>query len=292
MIEINWAPINSSEFVWDITTENVSSITSTIDSNYAIISNLWLVFNFYTILYQQYWNYISSHNLDDLANKSISKYNTPLSNWWIIQNTRFDDIIFNIDLTLTSNNLENLEKEISDIKRMFNSQIKLYKNTNNKESYIDIVLTDFQVWDVLISWTNINLSFISLNPFWKEWNWITKFFEGINWPLNTSLIINDSDYSVNLTTIIQLKTISDDITSLTIELNWYSITFNHTCLENDIIIYDGNLDKLFINWNETRFKWNFLPFPILTPWSVKLSYTWWWSIDLYNMYILYDKIIL
>ena len=292
MFEINSSPINDVKYYWEINEENVSSFWVNINSKYAVVSDLGHVFNFSTICKQKYWNYINSHNLEDLPSISISKYETPLRNWWIIQNKRFDDFVFNISITITSNNIENLEQELRDIKTIFNSKFRLYKQNNSKDNYINVVLTDFSIWNKLLSWTDIRMSFLTLDPFWIEWNWSTEFFESLSWELNTTLIINDSDYEVDLTTIIQIKEKTWTVNQLFLELNWYEIEINQTLNVWDVIVFEWSKNKLYINWVETIYKWSILAFPILKPWTVKLTYSWWWSLDLYNMYILYDKISL
>jgi len=293
MFEINSHPINYTPFVWELDNLWISSFSSEIKSDYALISNLWGVFNFNSICYQKYWNWLLEHNFDDLPSINISKYDTPLRNWWIIESSSFEDFIFNIKFIVTSDSLSNLEKEINDIKTIFNGKwIKLYKNNLWKGNYINVKITDFSIDKKLLSWTNINVSFVSVDPFWLEWTWATQFFEEISWNLDTTLIINDSSEEVDLWIIIQIKTITDLINKLKINLNWYEIEINKVLNNGDIIVLEKKTWYLYINWIRNTYKWNLLPFPILTPWQFKIVFEWWWSVDLYNTYILYDKIVL
>jgi|GEM_PF-3308848 hypothetical protein len=56
-----------------------------------------------------------------MADIDIIKYETPLRNGGIIQNQRFIEKIFHIKITLYSNTIENLQKEIQAIKTAFHS---------------------------------------------------------------------------------------------------------------------------------------------------------------------------
>ncbi len=292
MFEINSHPINYTPFIWELDNLWISSFSSEINWEYAILSNLWNIFNFNSICYQKYGNWLLEHNFDDLPSISISKYDTPLRNWWIIENTRFDEFIFNIKFFITSDNLLNLEKEINDIKTIFNSKIKLYKKNLEKDNYINVKITDFKIDKKLLSWTNIDVSFISMDPFWNESTWATQFFEELSSNLDTTLIINDSSHEVDLWIIIQVNGITGVINKTILNLNWYEIEINKTLSIWDIIVLEKKTWYLFINWIRDTYKWNLLPFPILTPWQFSITFEWWWTMDLYNTYILYDKIIL
>lgn len=292
MFEINSHPINYTPFIWELDNLWISSFSSEINWTYAILSSLWNIFNFNSICYQKYWNWLLEHNFDDLPSISISKYDTPLRNWWIVENTRFDEFIFNIKFFITSDNLLNLEKEISDIKTTFNSKIKLYKKNLEKDNYINVKITDLKIDKKLLSWTNIDVSFISMDPFWGESNWATQFFEELSWNLDTTLIINDSSHEVDLWVIIQVSELTGLINKTILNLNWYEIEINKVLNNWDIIVLEKKTWYLFINWIRNTYRWNLLPFPILTPWQFSITFDGWWTMDLYNTYILYDKIIL
>lgn len=292
MFEINSHPINYTPFIWELDNLWISSFSSEINWNYAILSNLWNIFNFNSICYQKYGNWLLEHNFDDLPSISISKYDTPLRNWWIIENTRFDEFIFNIKFFITADNLINLEKEISDIKTTFNGKIKLYKKNLEKDNYINVKMTDLKIDKKLLSWTSIDVSFISMDPFWTESNWVTQFFEELSWNLDTTLIINDSSHEVDLWVIIQVNEVTWLVNKTIINLNWYEIEINKVLNNWDIIVLEKKTWYLFINWVRNTYRWNLLPFPILTPWQFSITFDGWWTMDLYNTYILYDKIIL
>lgn len=292
MFEINSHPINYTPFIWELDNLWISSFSSEINWTYAILSNLWNIFNFNSICYQKYGNWLLEHNFDDLPSISISKYDTPLRNWWIIENTRFDEFIFNIKFFITADNLINLEKEISDIKTTFNGKIKLYKKNLEKDNYINVKITDLKIDKKLLSWTNIDVSFISMDPFWTESNWATQFFEELSWNLDTTLIINDSSHEVDLWVIIQANEVTGLVNKTIINLNWYEIEINKVLNNWDIIVLEKKTWYLFINWVRNTYRWNLLPFPILTPWQFSITFEGWWTMDLYNTYILYDKIIL
>ena len=161
-----------------------------------------------------------------------------------------------------------------------------------KDNYINVKITDLKIDKKLLSWTNIDVSFISMDPFWGESNWATQFFEELSWNLDTTLIINDSSHEVDLWVIIQVSELTGLINKTILNLNWYEIEINKVLNNWDIIVLEKKTWYLFINWIRNTYRWNLLPFPILTPWQFSITFDGWWTMDLYNTYILYDKIIL
>lgn len=293
---INKNPINSVEFIGTLQNEEIiTSFWNTILWKYAYLSDYWYIFNFNTILCtkQTYWNYLSDKNFDDMANIEISKYDNSLKNGWVIQRKRASETIINLKMTITSNNITNLEKEIRQIKSIFNWKWKLYKKEFDRELILDVTLAEaIKVWEKLLVGTELDISFLSVSPFWKTKNWISINYESQTIPLVWTLTITDSDDPTPLKTIVQIWNITGLVNTLFLNLNDYIIEINQTINKGDIITFDWVKEKVYVNWSEVFYKWIFNDFPINTPANIWFNYSWWWNIDNYNLYVLYDKIAL
>lgn len=292
---INENHLNQTTFLWDLWwNESVSSFWVEITSKYAFLSKTWQIFNFNTFCrWQKYWNFVRDQDFENMADIEVSSYQSPLRNWGILQSRRFSQKIFNIKMTITSDNIENLEKEIQQIKSIFNRWGQLYKKHHNRESIVNVVLSEpIKVWPMRLIWTDLDISFLSLDPFWKNQIWTTKFFENQTWPLDTTLIINDSDDKVEITWIVQIGSVTGVIDRIELTLNDYTVSINHEIISWDIIEFDTKNRTVKVNSEKVFFEWEFEDFPIWIAGSVKMNYSWSGTIDSYNLYILYDKIVL
>jgi len=296
---LNSTVFNDNEILQDtILWEEISSFSSEYKGKYSFKTKLGSIFNFNTIVWdcrgndsRKYGNTLDDHNIEDMADIDIIKYETPLRNGGIIQNQRFIEKIFHIKITLYSNTIENLQKEIQAIKTAFHSWGELYKKEYNRESYINVKLEwGVKVWKILLSGTQIEFDFISLDPFFIQRNGTTKFYENQTEPIDGTLVINDSEYPPILTTIIQFWN-TTWVNNIKLELNGYELEVNETIPNNAILIFNGEENKVTLNGTEIKwYKGQFLPFPLGVPGTFKINYN--GTLDTYNTYILYDKIIL
>ena len=295
---INWQVINDIEFIWVFQIwETISSFDTEIKTKYSYKSDLWVIFNFNTIWNfcwernQIYWNLMLNSNPNNIPEISTIEYQSPLKNWWFYQNKRFDKQEINFDLEIVSNNIENLEKEIQLMKQVFSSSGKIFKKYNKHFCYLDVILKEFSVWVLKNSGTEIKITFESLAPFWISDSKASKIFENQTTKIDTTIMINDSDYSPEYTTIIQVWNITWNINKFSFSLNWFEVEINENIRSWSIIVFDWKELKVTLDWFEVLYFWEFSEIPVWKPCQIKINYSG-GNILNYNLYILYDKIIL
>lgn len=293
-IDINWIKISSKKS----RKESKSSFSDTSLTKYSHVSNYWLVYNFNSVadmcewMNQTYWNALTEHNLNDAPQISVVEYESPLKNWWIIQNRRFDRYVFKLKVTVYADSIEDLEKEIQMMKVYFNWEWKLRKKYNWMMCEIWVELTDFKLGEMQISGTECEIEFLSLDPFWVDQKTKHQAFENMTEFIDWTLVISDSDFEPILTTIIQMWEVTWTIDNLKLEYNWYEIEVADVNIPSwAVIVFDGKKWTVTVNWVEKFYLWEFFEFPLKKPAHMSFSFGS-WTVDKYSMYILYDKIVL
>jgi len=277
----------------------ITSFTSIRSWQYSFVSDSFGAFNFNTMLWKcswwvnrAYWNYLTEHNFDDIAQVDITEYDSPLINWWIIQNRRFTNRTFKVKMVIVSSSWNDLLLELQTIKKTFNSLWRLYRTAYNRSEYINVRLTSFNVWTKTIWWTEIDFEFYSVDPLWINTSAWTVNFEWLTSNFDWSFVVSDSDIEPNIRVLVQVLNITWVVTWLTLNLNWYEIKVTDTVSTWDIIVFDWKNNLVTINNSIIKYEWQYFPFPLWLPWILKLDTAWAWTMDNYAMYIIYDKQIM
>lgn len=241
----------------------------------------------------RYGNILLDTNIENLTSKDINYSENTILNWGKINGTRFTEKEIEFTIKILSDTRENLEKEIQNLKKNVNlSGLKIIKQEKNRESEIVVELQDIEVWKMSLRWTEVTLYFISLDPNFKTISWNTKSYKGISWNLSVSLVVNDTDIAPFLYTLIDLKQVSETITSIELEVNGYTVSVDTNISSPEKIIFNGKQWKIFI-WDIEMedFSGKFIPFPINKPLPVEVRLIWGTSSQ-YNVYFSYDNIYL
>ena len=267
----------------------VSSFGSTRTQKYSFQEAQGSIFNFWNIESGiQYGNYVVSTNIEDIADTDIITTINPMRNGWTIKNKTFTQKNIDFTLKIVSDSFNNIETEIQNIKKSF-QKWKIYKQENNRESYIDVECIDIKTERISNNQNTINISFISLSPFFIDINSTTKFYENQNNSISGNIVISDTEIEPNINGIIYFKTLTWVINTLTLELNWYPITINETINNGDILYIDADNTRILHNNIEVQYTGQFMPFPIWVNANISLTYWWGGSIADYSLYLIYNK---
>lgn len=293
-LTINWWTINTEEVltitpsVWTISS---TSFSLNLLTKYAFKSTIWSYFNFnnFCITWRKYWNYIVNHNFDDIAESRIFKYSNSLRNWWVIFDKRYEQIVLDIEIIITSDNITNLENEIRDLKSALEFWGQCYKNEQNVTSKINVELTDFTVWRLKLLWTSIKIKMLSLDPFWTTENSTTVFNENNTWwSFSWSLNLSNTTIRWFVKHILYIKTVTWLINTMTLNIWWFPIIINETLINWTSIILDWINSEVLVNWTKVRYFWQFPELEINIPHALNVNFWWGWTVnnfDLYNIYL-------
>lgn len=288
--DINFAILENPE-AW----EKYSSFSNDFLTKYNFKSVLWNIFNFNNLgnscnwIDQKYGNLMLNSTTNNIPDIVTIEYQTPLKNGWIYQNRRFERQVLNFELEVSAPNIEKLEKEIQLMKQSFNQGWRVYKKYNWQISFLDVILKDFEVSELKNSGTNIKITFESLVPFFISENFWVKNFENITEKFKSTIIISDSDIEPPFLTILQIN--NWNCRKIILNNNWYEIEINNEFNFGDIIIFDWKKLSVTKNWKEILYFWEFSDFKIWEPNNISLNFEE-WNLTNYNLYFLYDKIIL
>lgn len=287
----NWFINNTNDLTNIVTIYESSSFDSILKTKYGFKSWTWVFFNFNSICIEnkKYWNILLSHDFDDIPEIDVYKYWNSLKHWWIIYDRRYKEKKFNISIKVMSDSIENLEKEIRDLKSLLEIWWEFYKVEKENTLKINIQLENIEVWRLILSWTEIKIKAISMDPFWTTNNALTIFNE---WNVNSfswTLALTKTKIKWFVKHIVFIKEITWEITSIIVNLSWFPIKVNWIFSSWDSIIFDWINNEAFINWVKTKFYWQFKELDIEKPYTLDVSFVWTWTVDSFDLYNIYEN---
>jgi len=287
----SWYVNNHEDLINESSSIESSSFYLWLFTKYWFKSNSWIFFNFNSICIEnkKYWNILLDHDFDDIPEIEVYKYWNSLKNWWVIYDRRYKEKKFNISIKIMSDSIENLENEIRDLKTLLEIWWEFYKVEKENTLKINIKLEDIEVWRLILSWTEIKIKAISMDPFWKTSNSITIFNEWNIWSFSWTINLTNTNIKWFLKHIIFLRTITWVINSLTLTLWGFPIKINWTFNSWDYVILDWIESKAFLNWNKTKFYWQFPELEINNPYSLTVTFLWGWTVDEFDLYNIYEN---
>ena len=285
-IPYNRSVINSTEIVnipsviWEVIS---TSFSSTLKTKYAFKSKLWSYFNFnnFCVNWTKYWNYIKTHNFDDIADTDIKTYWNSLRHGWVIYDKRYEQKTLNMEIIITSDNITNLENEIQDLKSWLELWWECYKKEQNDTLKISTTLVDFQVSRLRLVWTIVKIRLLTMDPFW-----IT---ENNTWSFNWSLNLSNTWIAWFAKHIIFAKTVTWTINQITFTLSWFPIIINEVITSWTPIILNWITWKVYVNWIRVRFLWQFPELQINESHTLTVDFAWGWSVDDFDLHNIYPN---
>lgn len=295
---LNWLPVNW----WVINSEQDVSITPTVWeiistsfslnllTKYAFRTSTWSYFNFnsFCISWKKYWNFITNHNFDDIADVEVFKYANSLRHGWVIFDKRYQEKVLEMDITITSDNIDNLETEIRDLKSALEVGWECYRKENDLTVKINIELTDFVVWRLRLTWTTVRIRMLTVDPFWQTENATTVFNENIvAGSFSWSLSLSNTSIRWFVRHIMYVETVTWTINTMTLTIGWFPITINETLTSWTPIVLDGINSEVLVNWTKVRYFWQFPELEINTPHPLLVSFSWGGTVDEFDLYNIY-----
>ncbi len=270
----------------------VTSFSNKIESKYSFKSSIWSFFNFNNICikWRSYWNLLLNHNFDDVPSSKIYSYNSPFSHGWIVFDKKYTQKNIKFSIVIYSDSIEKIENEIRELKKYLEVWWQIIKNEINNQLQLNVILEDqwFSVWRIKTTWTEINISLVSFDPFWKNINSNTIFNENItSWNFSWSINLSKTSISWFVENIIYIKNLTWVINKINISISSYEIEINEIINENDTIVIDGINSQVFINWIDTDFFWKIPELEINIPHEVLINFSWGWSVWVFDFYTTY-----
>lgn len=268
-----------------------SSFYLSLKTKYWFKSTSWIYFNFNSICIEnkKLWNILTSHNFDDIPDLDIYKYWNSLKNWWVIYDRRYKEKKFDITIKIMSDSIENLEKEIRDLKTLLEIWWDFYKIEKENVLKTNIKLDSIEVWRLILSWTEVKIKAISVDPFWSTLNATTIFnewnIESFTWTIN----LTNTKIKWFVKHVMLIKNITWTINSLTLTLWWFPITINWSFTNWTSVIMDWIEWKCYLNWVKVKFYWQFPELEINKPYNLTVWFSWGWTVNLFDLYNIYEN---
>lgn len=299
---INWFAINTNPIntIWTPVSvigaeKPVSSFTSSAETKYSLVTENWEYFslNNFCIRNYWYWNFVDTHDLENLSSKEIIKTSFPIRDWWRFEWILFKEKILNIKWYFITETRSDLELELRKIKSLLNqSWLRIEKKELDRTSYIDVVVEDIKFSWLSTRKTDFEISLISLDPNFKLENPIEKRFEELSWNFQSTQYFTSSEHEFDLKTLIYIANTPNNITEIEVIIDWYPIVITENISSWDLIILDWKTSSIYINDAETE-NWSgqFLPVKINKFTEISINFA--WAVpDNYSVYLYNDFIVL
>ena len=299
---INWFAINTHPIntIWTpvniIGAEKpVSSFTSSAETKYSLVTENWEYFslNNFCIRNYWYWNFVDTHDLENLSSKEIIKTSFPIRDWWRFEWILFKEKILNIKWYFITETRSDLELELRKIKSLLNqSWLRIEKKELDRTSYINVEIEDIKFNKLSTRQTDFEISLISLDPNFKLENPIEKRFEELSWNFQSTQYFTSSEHEFDLKTLIYIANTPSNITEIEVIIDWYPIVITENISSWDLIILDWKTSSIYINDAETE-NWSgqFLPVKINKFTEISINFA--WAVpDNYSVYLYNDFIVL
>ena len=288
---INWSPINNFETLLSSSSViSSSSFSSLLLTKYGFKSTNGIFFNFNNMeFWNTYWNRMTDHNFDDIAQVDVYKYGNALKNWWTIYDRRYKEKTFSIEIIIHSDTLSNLETEIRNLKSALEVWGECYKNEISWQLKVNVQLIEISVSRLLLYGTTVKIKMLTMDPFWSTRNAITTFNEWNIWSFSWSLTLSNTKIKGFAKHIIYTKIITWTINTLTLTISWYPITVNQTIISWSTIILDGINNDVFVNWTKVKYLWQFPELEIWMTHPLLVTFWWGWSVDNFDLYNIYEN---
>lgn len=239
------------------------------------------------------WIHFLDDNIRDLPNVDISTYIKPYWNGWKINQRRLTDKVVTVQFRIITKSHEILEQTILNLKTKLNRWGELQINENWYLKYIDVVLQDIKfdanlwVWQMI----DVDIEFLSVNPIKKSRNQ-TAWFTNQSWDNLFNVSLTKSNQAITPKFKIILSDIDWEIDWVKISYYWFEIDYLWTLVSWDTIDFDWERWVCLLNWEEVDFDWIIRDIEVLQQTQINVQFTWTWSVESYNFYLLYYNLSL
>ena len=268
--------LNSWVLNWTSTTEEVISTSASFSFDWYSLDN-WTT------------RRITYSDHDNLWTIAYETYDFPRIDWWDALARYYRNKNITIKLCLKASSNEWLNDLIDELKLA----------TNKVQWNLDIIinwivrrrkatLTKLDFWrqaynidflqDVTLTFSCINPISFNLSSISETYNWLSgNFAAEISYTWKVSCF----------PTIYLIIQWVNDLSKITIEMNWYFLHISEEFLPWDVVLIDWESKLVKINWVNHKYSW---PFPVLESWinHMEITLNSWWLAN-YNAVLIYQK---
>lgn len=238
------------------------------------------------------WIYVIDSNIRETPEKTFEQYNNPFSDWWQIFSERNTEKEVTMTLWIVTSGINSLEATISNLKSVFDSGWKLQFNHNWVLRALKVISVKSAIKEIKMYRAELDVTLLSVSPFFESEEKI-KTVTSLSWDSQIWLSLFETERNIYINTQLILSWITWTIDSASIEYNWYTVTYNWPLVSWDVLEFNWKDNSVVLNSVKvTKYWWQFTQLSKNKQNTINIWFTWTWTVDNYNTYILYNNLFL
>ena len=238
------------------------------------------------------WIYVIENNFRETPTKEFQQYNNPFSDWWQILSSKYTRKEISMTLWIITNWIVSLEATLSNLKSVFDSWWKLQFNHNWILRTIKVEIDELSVNNIRWYRAEMNLKFLSVSPFFESIENV-KVSTGLSWNSQIGLGLFNTERNLYVDINLIIAEITWNIDGASVTYNWFSVTYNWILVSWDVLEFNWRTKKVLLNDVEVpKYSWQFTEIEKNKQTPIDVSFSWWWTVDNYNIYTLYNNLFL
>ena len=201
-------------------------------------------------------------DIKDIPSIDFQTYNAPRVDWWGILAKFYDKKEINMTLWLKAASNSALLTAIDELKYRLSTTWWIFKmNYNGVFRQLSATVTSMKFPPIksndFVAWP-IEVVMESLEPHFYNTTKETTTIEWITWDTQNEIT---NSWTVESYPIIYLLfgTGIAGLTSIDLEIGWYTISISETITDSDILIIDSENKNVTLNWTDIDYDW---PLPV------------------------------
>lgn len=221
-------------------------------------------------------------DIKDIPNIDFQTYNAPRVDWWGILAKFYDKKEINMTLWLKAASNSALLTAIDELKYRLSTTWGIFKmNYNGVFRQLSATVTSMKFPPIksndFVAWP-IEIVMESLEPHFYDSTKETKTIASITWDTQEEITNTGTVESYPIIYLL-FGTGIVGLTSLDLEMGWYTISITETITDSDILIIDSENKSVTLNGTDIDYDW---PLPVLEVGtnSFELTFTPWANVSM------------